>query len=150
MTFEEETWLLVKNFMNQTHYCLEHIHCLRRKNISTRYTVWYFSVSTFHHEFTTVLVCENCPSRPEIPYGTVYDRSPPISRARDVGCPSTAKDAGWLLHCELWAAGLCNAMLIGKSSVNRNYYYGLHMTHAGRTLPNKSLMLTHSRKDCFT
>ena len=30
-------------------------------------------------------------------------------------------------------------------------YYGLHMTHPGHTLPNKSLnMLTHSREDCST
>ena len=29
------------------------------------------------------------------------------------------------------------------------HYYGMHMTHPGCTLPNKSLiMLTHLRKDC--
>ena len=32
----------------------------------------------------------------------------------------------------------------------QNNYYGLHMTHPGCTLPNKSfIILIHSRKDCF-
>ena len=38
-----------------------------------------------------------------------------------------------------------------RNQNNKIVYFGLHMTHAGCTLPNKSLiMLTHSRKDCST
>ena len=37
------------------------------------------------------------------------------------------------------------------NTISSKFYYGLHMTHAGCTLPYKSLiMLTHSREDCIT